>query len=220
MHITLQNCPSFCCIYRRPTFRHRSLEINAHYITKLTFISTLLLYTIQYSFHAIFPGRPWFTHTPESVGITVGEEIILPCSGEGSPTPSVTWWRVDENGENMTEVIPDRRIIIRLVLDFTNSAIGLQTMLHLYCSDEYLVITEARVEDEGFYYCNISSPLDERMSDTIFISVWSEYLLSGKLVWGKVEGGFNIIGLQTVFLFSSSIHHPFPSQRVYCPGRK
>ena len=43
-------------------------------------------------------------------------------------------------------------------------------------SDEALVILDAVVEDDGRYYCNLSSPLMEVISSDVIIRVWGEWV--------------------------------------------
>ncbi len=41
-------------------------------------------------------------------------------------------------------------------------------------SDEFLVFLEVQESDEGAYYCNLTSPLEQISSSTVDLTVWSE----------------------------------------------
>ena len=64
----------------------------------------------------------------------------------------MTWWRRLDN-DTVVEVISDRHIVIY---------------------DEGLVFAPVRKDDEGIYYCNISSPLQTRISNDAMLRVFGE----------------------------------------------
>ena len=67
--------------------------------------------------------------------------------------PNVTWWRRFDNG-TVIQVISDRHVVIY---------------------DEGLVFAPVQKEDEeGAYYCNISSPLQTRISNDAMLRVFGE----------------------------------------------
>ncbi len=43
-------------------------------------------------------------------------------------------------------------------------------------ADFFLLFTEVRLEDEGFYFCTLTSPLANRTSNKAFLNVYSEFL--------------------------------------------
>lgn len=98
-------------------------------------------------------GPPFFTYWPlELTESTAGETVRLWCGGRGIPTPTVTWWRRLGNGTVM-EVKSDGRVFI---------------------AEEALLFIPVEPSDEGIYYCNISSPLDTRVSADSRLRVFSE----------------------------------------------
>ena len=64
----------------------------------------------------------------------------------------MTWWR-RLNNDTVVEVISDRHIVIY---------------------DEGLVFAPVQKDDEGVYYCNISSPLQTRISNDAMLRVFGE----------------------------------------------
>jgi pyruvate kinase len=53
------------------------------------------------------------------------------------------------------EVVPDERVLV---------------------SDTFLLFTEVRLADEGFYFCTLTSPLANFTSNKALLNVYSEYL--------------------------------------------
>ena len=102
---------------------------------------------------ALLLGLPFFTFWPDALTrTTVGEIVRLWCGGRGIPPPTVTWWRRLDN-DTVVEVISDRHIVIY---------------------DEGLVFAPVQKDDEGVYYCNISSPLQTRISNDAMLRVFGE----------------------------------------------
>lgn len=98
-------------------------------------------------------GRPFFTFWPDVITrSTVGDIVQLWCGGSGIPTPTVTWWRRLGNG-TVEEVKSDGRIVIY---------------------EEGLVFSPVAKGDEGIYYCNISSPLQTRITADAMLRVFSK----------------------------------------------
>ena len=103
----------------------------------------------------ILLGLPFFTFWPDALTrTTVGEIVRLWCGGRGIPPPTVTWWRRLDN-DTVVEVISDRHIVIY---------------------DEGLVFAPVQKDDEAVYYCNISSPLQTRISNDAMLRVFGELL--------------------------------------------
>lgn len=86
-----------------------------------------------------------------NVSVVSGESIQLPCSGDGNPTPFLTWWRLEDG--NASEIHSDGQHFV---------------------TRDFLLLTRTSLVDEGLYYCNLSSPAGTFISDMIFVDVLSE----------------------------------------------
>lgn len=104
---------------------------------------------------------PYFTYRPNSMTVLSGAMATLFCGGGGSPAPTVTWHRLHPlagmmlyQGE-VEEVMADERVLL---------------------SDTFLLFTQVRLADEGFYFCSLSSPLANLTSNKALLNVYSEWL--------------------------------------------
>lgn len=79
-----------------------------------------------------FTEKPYFSQQPEDVTVLVSEDASLLCDVRGMPPPEVSWFRQDSNmpSGGRTEPI-----------------------------DGGLKIKEARMEDEGIYFCQANNDL-------------------------------------------------------------
>ena len=99
-------------------------------------------------------GPPTFTTTPSNSSVVVGGTIQLPCTGDGNPIPSLTWWRQGEGGANNSQVESNGQFFV---------------------TTDSLLVVSTSILNEGFYYCNLSSTVGPPiLSQTVFLDVLSE----------------------------------------------
>ena len=98
------------------------------------------------------PGAPQISTLSLNTSVVSGKSARLNCSGEGIPSPMVTWWRIREGG-----------VVSRVVTDGQR-----------FVTSDSLFITPAFLSDEGLYYCNLTSSSGTEISDPIFLDVFSE----------------------------------------------
>lgn len=97
-------------------------------------------------------GTPEFLTVPSNTSVVSGGTVQLPCSGDGSPTPSLTWWRLEEGMAN--QIVTDGQYFVTF---------------------SSLLLSDASGLNEGLYYCNLSSVADTVLSESIFLDVLSEF---------------------------------------------
>ena len=104
-------------------------------------------------------GPPHFTYRPQSITSLSGDRAVLFCGGKGNPVPTVTWFRL------FTNIGPGYEGIMEEVVSGGRISIG----------DNFLLFTEVQLSDEGFYFCNLTSPLGSRISNKALLNVYSEW---------------------------------------------
>ncbi len=89
---------------------------------------------------------------------------VLFCGGGGSPTPTVTWSRilghygqVDEDGPDEELTADDDRISI---------------------ANNFLIISDTMISDEGLYFCTLTSSLGNTTSDMALLNIYGEKQIS------------------------------------------
>ena len=125
---------------------------------------------------------PEFLRVPENSSVVTGSSIQLPCSGEGVPPPSLTWWS-------------DIRGVVSQV----------RTDGQHFVSRDSLLLTATSQLHEGFYYCNLTTMNETVLSDVVFLDVLSEYpppslsflpsnaLLTSPNVYFSLLGAFSLL---------------------------
>ena len=102
---------------------------------------------------------PFFTYRPQSITVLTGGMAKLYCGGGGNPVPSVIWKRLLFSPNlvysgTMEDVQLDSRVSTTL--------------------DNFLFLTDVKLQDEGFYFCVLNSTLGEQISNFALLNVYSQ----------------------------------------------
>lgn len=108
----------------------------------------------------IISGPPEFSRVPENSSVVSGDSVQLPCSGDGVPPVTLTWW--SEREGVVTQVRTDGQYFV---------------------SRDFLLLTATSQFHEGLYYCNLSSEAGTVLSDLVFLDVLSKAVASTPLLF-------------------------------------
>lgn len=107
------------------------------------FISTCLAATmicLLWFFVFATVVKPGILESPQPQNVSVGEVIVLQCTADGNPVPTVTW---SHNGQVLIE---------------ESGKINITAVAENFTINSTLTIYDAVLTDTGSYVCSLESP--------------------------------------------------------------